>query len=127
MQVLPQRVEQRRKNNQYYKSHLSDIEGIRFQSEPSPDFQSNYWLTCIVVEPEITGYTREDLRLAMEASNIETRPLWKPMQLQPVFADAPFYGDGTSEALFDKGLCLPSGSALSQEDIERVIDIFHTL
>ncbi|KAA6337835.1 putative pyridoxal phosphate-dependent aminotransferase EpsN [termite gut metagenome] len=123
MQVLPQRVEQRRKNNQYYKSHLPDIEGIRFQLEPSPDFQSNYWLTCIVVEPEITGYTREDLRLAMEASNIETRPLWKPMHLQPVFADAPFYGDGTSEALFDKGLCLPSGSALSQEDIERVIEV----
>jgi hypothetical protein len=75
-----------------------------------PLFNSNMWLTCIVVDPANAGFTREELRLAMEQENIETRPLWKPMHLQPVFADAPFYGDasGVSESLFDRGLCLPS-------------------
>jgi dTDP-4-amino-4,6-dideoxygalactose transaminase len=78
-------------------------------------------LTCILVDPKQTGgLTREDIRLALETKNIETRPLWKPMHLQPVFKDAPFYGNGTSERLFDIGLCLPSGPTLTDKDIERV-------
>jgi len=82
MMVLPERVEQRRKNNQYYREHLSDVEGITFHTEPSPDFFSNYWLTSIIVDPEKTkGVTREDLRLALDKANIESRPLWKPMQI----------------------------------------------
>jgi len=122
MTVLPQRVEQRRKNNAYYRKHLSNIPGIAFQTEPNADFYSNYWLTSILVDPEKTnGVTREDLRLALEAANIESRPLWKPMHLQPVFADCPYYGDGTSEELFDKGLCLPSGSILTEEELEKVV------
>ena len=124
MLVLPQRVEQRRKNNQFYREHLSDIPGITFQTEPSHDFYSNYWLTTVVINPEKTGgITREDLRLALEKANIESRPLWKPMHLQPVFDDYPFFGDGTSEHLFNKGLCLPSGSSLTKGDLQKTVDI----
>jgi dTDP-4-amino-4,6-dideoxygalactose transaminase len=123
MEVLPERVEQRRKNNRFYREHLSGIEGITFQTEPSPDFFSNYWLTSIVIDSEKTGgVTRENLRLALEAANIESRPLWKPMHLQPVFADCPYYGDGTSERLFENGLCLPSGSILTEKDLECVVN-----
>ena len=124
MLVLPQRIEQRRKHNEFYRKELSGIEGVTFQTEPSNDYYSNYWLTCIIVDPKKTnGVTREDLRIAMNKANIETRPLWKPMHLQPVFADCPYYGDGTSEELFNKGLCLPSGSILTEKDIVRVINV----
>jgi dTDP-4-amino-4,6-dideoxygalactose transaminase len=124
MQVLPDRVEQRRKNNQFYRKHLAEMDGITFQTEPTPDFYSNYWLTAITVDPEKTGgVTREDLRLALEKANIESRPLWKPMHLQPVFNDYPYYGEGISDGLFDKGLCLPSGSLLTEEDLNRVVEI----
>ena len=124
MEVLPQRVEQRRKNNQYYRKHLSNIEGITFQTEPSTDFFSNYWLTSIIIDPEKTkGVTREDVRLALEKANIESRPLWKPMHLQPVFSSCPYYGKKVSETLFNNGLCLPSGSSLTENDLERVVDI----
>jgi dTDP-4-amino-4,6-dideoxygalactose transaminase len=122
-EVLPQRVEQRRKNNQFYREHLSDIKGITFHTEPSPDFFSNYWLTAVIIDPAKTGgVSREDLRLALEAANIESRPLWKPMHLQPVFAGCPHYGDGTSERLFENGLCLPSGSILTETNLSRVAE-----
>jgi len=125
--VLPQRVEQRRKINQYYREHLSNIEGITFQTEPSTDFFSNYWLTCILIDPEKTnGITREDVRLALEKADIESRPLWKPMHLQPVFNSCPYYGGKVSETLFDRGLCLPSGSSLTEDDLERVVEVLHT-
>jgi len=124
MEVLPSRIEQRRKNNQFYRKNLSDIQGITFQTEPNSDFFSNYWLTSIVVNPEKTGgVTRENLRLALELENIEARPLWKPMHLQPVFADCPFYGDGTSEKLFENGLCIPSGSILTENDLNKVVEV----
>jgi len=124
MEVLPQRVEQRRKNNQFYRKHLSGIEGITFHTEPSTDFFSNYWLTCIVINPEKTnGITREDVRLALEKANIESRPLWKPMHLQPVFSDCPCYGEKVSETLFGHGLCLPSGSSLTENDLHRVVNV----
>jgi dTDP-4-amino-4,6-dideoxygalactose transaminase len=127
MQVLPDRIEQRRKNNQFYRNHLSGIEGITFQTEPSPDFYSNYWLSTIIIEPEKTGgITREDLRLALEEANIESRPLWKPMHLQPVFGDYPYYGEGISDCLFEKGLCLPSGSCLTKKELERVVETILT-
>jgi dTDP-4-amino-4,6-dideoxygalactose transaminase len=123
MEVLPQRIEQRRQNNRFYRERLSDIPGISFQTEPSPDFFSNYWLTAIAVDPATTGgVTREDLRMALEAANIESRPLWKPMHLQPVFAGCPYYGDGTSERLFADGLCLPSGTAMTEDDLSRIVE-----
>jgi len=127
MKVLPQRIEQRRKNNQFYRKHLSSIEGITFQTEPSADFFSNYWLTSIVIDPEKTGgITREDIRLALEKANIESRPLWKPMHLQPVFSSCPYYGEKVSETLFNNGLCLPSGSSLTENELERVIETIHS-
>lgn len=129
MLVLQEHVEARRNINMKYRKLLAGIQGISFQSNPSSDFDSNMWLTCIVVDPAEAGFTREKLRLAMEEANIETRPLWKPMHLQPVFADAPYYGNEAkvSERLFDKGLCLPSHPNLTEEDLQRVVDVIKGL
>lgn len=124
MLVLSERVKQRRANNEIYRKQFSDLKSISFQSEPTNDFFSNYWLTSILIDPvKSSGKTREDVRLALEADNIESRPLWKPMHMQPVFKDCPFYGDGTSEYLFEQGLCLPSGSNLSENDLKRVSNV----
>ncbi len=127
MFVLNEHIQKRRANNIFYKELLNGLSGISFLENPSPDFESNQWLTCILVDPDKSGFTREDLRLKMDSENIETRPLWKPMHLQPVFADCPFYGDGTSERLFEIGLCLPSGPTLTKEDIERVAAVVKSL
>lgn len=121
MEVLTDRVNRRREINQFYRDAFKDVEGISFLSEPTSDYFSNFWLTTIIVDN--ADYTREDIRLALEADNIESRPLWKPMHLQPVFKGAPFYGEGVSERLFDKGLCLPSGSNLTKQDLQRVVTI----
>lgn len=120
MEVLNDRVEARRKMHDFYVEIFNDINGIEVFSEPTADYFSNHWLSAIVVNPEITGKNREDLRLAFLEDNIESRPLWKPMHLQPVFADAPYYGTDISENLFNDGLCLPSGSNLTDEDRERI-------
>ena len=93
----------------------------------APWGKSTRWLTCLTIDPKIAGTDRERVRLALEAADIECRPLWKPMHLQPVFAEAPFYGAGVAEELFDQGLCLPSGSNLTQEDLERVVRIIQSL
>jgi dTDP-4-amino-4,6-dideoxygalactose transaminase len=123
MEVLENRVARRREINQMYREAFRGIDGIALPANPGKDFQSNYWLSTILVDPARTGgVTREDIRLACDAANIETRPLWKPMHLQPVFASAPFHGDGTSESLFNDGLCLPSGSSLTNEEITRVVE-----
>ncbi len=120
MYVLEDHIARRREINQLYRTLLQDVPGIAFHTNPNEDFDSNYWLTCIVVNADEAGFTREELRLRMEQENIETRPLWKPMHLQPVFADCPYYGDNTEGRLFDDGLCLPSGPTLTDKDIERV-------
>jgi len=122
MTVLQKHVERRRAIQKIYSRALTGYKGIQLLENPSPDYNSNHWLTCILVDPALAGFSREDLRLKMEAENIETRPLWKPMHLQPVFAGTPFYGNGTSEKLFEQGLCLPSGSSLTDEDVQRVIE-----
>ena len=95
------------------------LPGVRFLQEPANSF-SNRWLTTILVDPVKIQGAREHIRLSLERENIDSRPLWKPMHLQPVFHDCPFYGNGTSEKLFEIGLCLPSGSNLSVEDIDAV-------
>ncbi len=118
MEVLQDRVEARRTNFQYYKEYLSRLEGIEFLEEPAGMY-SNRWLSCILTP---SYDTRERLRLALEAENIESRPLWKPMHLQPVFEGCQSFTDGTSEDLFDRGLCLPSGSNLERSDLDRVIE-----
>lgn len=121
MKVIDKRVEQRRANYEFYYNELSQFDGITFLQEPEGHF-SNRWLTTILVDPKKTnGITREDIRLNLEKENIESRPLWKPMHLQPIFKDAPNYSNGTSEKLFEHGLCLPSGSNLTQNDLERII------
>ena len=121
MFVLDEHVARRREIHDLYVKLLAGVKGVKVMCQPEGEgFNSNYWLTCITVEPEEAGFTREDVRLALDADNIESRPLWKPMHLQPVFKDAPFYGNGTSERLFEIGLCLPSGTTLTDEDIERV-------
>lgn len=121
MTVLEAHIGRRRAIHALYTELLKDMEGVTVLQNPSSDFASNYWLTCILVDPVKAGFSREDIRLHLEKENIETRPLWKPMHLQPVFANAPFYGDGTSERLFEVGLCLPSGPTLADEDVESVV------
>jgi len=121
LKVLENRISVRRENNQFYRKFFSDFDFISFQNEPSGHF-SNYWLSTIIIGQNKLGVTSESLRLCMEAENIETRPLWKPMHMQPVFAGYPVYQNGVSERLFQKGLCLPSGSNLTADEKERIID-----
>lgn len=123
LRVLAQRVAQKRALFERYQSLLGDLPGVTFQPEPQGCF-SNRWLTCLTIDPQKSGgVTREDVRLAFSAENIDCRPLWKPMHLQPVFQGCPYYGDGTSDRLFDQGLCLPSGTAMTDSDLERVVDV----
>ncbi len=121
MEVLSQRVEQRRKVNAWYRELLENLKGITFHNEPTKNYYSNYWLTSIIVNPKETGgVTNKDIRLALEKENIESRPLWKPMHLQPIFSKYPFYSTGVSKLLFAKGLCLPSGSNMTEKDMQRI-------
>ena len=119
--VLEERVCTRRAIFDYYMKELGDLPGVQFM--PEANFgKSNRWLTCLTVDPIKFGATHDDIRLALEAENIESRPLWKPLHLQPVFKDCPYYGSNVSESLFNKGLCLPSGSNLTIEEQERIIN-----
>ena len=119
LEVIEERVTARRINFLKYKEIFKTVPGISFQPEIKGNY-SNRWLTCIVVDPDRAGFSRERLRLNFEKENIESRPLWKPMHLQPVFKSAPYYGSNTCSSLFDNGLCLPSGSNLSEGDWERI-------
>ncbi|MFK7030562.1 DegT/DnrJ/EryC1/StrS family aminotransferase [Flavobacterium oreochromis] len=118
MLVLEEYIELRRRINQFYKAFFINISDVTILSEPSSDYYSNYWLTTIVLK---SYDEREKLRLAFEKANIETRPLWKPMHLQPVFKSCSYYGERTSEDLFERGLCLPSGSNLTETEKERIL------
>jgi dTDP-4-amino-4,6-dideoxygalactose transaminase len=122
LRVLEERVTQRRANYEFYRETLGDLPGIAFMPE-HPRARSTRWLTCITVEPTEFDATREDIRLAMEAENIESRPVWKPMHLQPVFSGCRVRGGEVAEQIFEQGLCLPSGSNLAEEDRLRVADI----
>lgn len=121
MEVLEKHIRLRRKMHEFYVQLFTKYQGISVFNEPSPDYFSNHWLTSIIVDPGQTGgKTREDLRLKLESDNIESRPLWKPMHLQPVFEGCPYYGSNIAENLFNNGLCLPSGSNLDDYDRERI-------
>jgi dTDP-4-amino-4,6-dideoxygalactose transaminase len=128
MEILDQHVALRRNMHDFYVSYFKDIEGVTVFEEPNSDFYSNHWLSAILIDPSKTkGKTREDLRIALEQKNIECRPLWKPMHLQPIFENCPYYGGKIAENLFEYGLCLPSGSNLQKEDRERIqreFDVF---
>lgn len=122
MEVIDLRVSQRRANFEFYKNTLGKINGIQLLEEPQ-GFHSNRWLTCVTFDLSLFGTEIHDkVRTELDKLNIETRPLWKPMHLQPVFADCPAYTNGVSETLFNQGLCLPSGSNLTQIDLERVVE-----
>jgi dTDP-4-amino-4,6-dideoxygalactose transaminase len=121
MEVLDERVAQRRTNNQRYRDFFVGVDGVTFQTEPNSDYFSNYWLTAILIDPALSGgISREDVRLALEAVSIESRPLWKPMHMQPVYEGTKFFGTGVCEKLFEQGLCLPSGSNLTEEEFDRI-------
>jgi len=127
MEVLNKRIEQRRAVYNWYKEQFKDIKGVSFAEELNGDF-CNRWLTAILIDPTSTnGITRETLRLALDAENIESRPLWKPMHLQPIFKDCPYYGEGVSDKLFQNGLCLPSGSNLTEEELQRISAVIKTV
>ena len=121
MEVLDAHIALRRDMNEFYKEYFKDIEGVKVFSEPTEDFYSNHWLSAIVINPaNCGGKTSTDLREFLDTHNIESRPLWKPMHLQPVFEDAPYYGTKVAEELFENGLCMPSGSNLNDSDRNRI-------
>ena len=123
MEVLDKHVLLRRKMNEFYYNYFKNIDGVTLFSEPSQDYYSNHWLTAIVLSPEkLNGKTREDLRLALAQANIESRPLWKPMHLQPIFEKYPYYGNQVAENLFEFGLCLPSGSNCTAHEKARILE-----
>ena len=121
MEVLDEHVALRRQMHDFYVEVFASIEGVEVFSTPNHDYFANYWLSAITIDENKTkGITRETLRLALEAENIESRPLWKPMHLQPIFFKYPYYGKKVAENLFENGLCLPSGSNLSDDDRNRI-------
>lgn len=121
MDVLANHVARRQEIHDIYNSGLSNIEGLTILNNPNSDYQSNFWLTTILISPKM-GKTPDEIRIALDKENIETRLLWRPMHMQPIYQDAPYYGGTVAETLFNQGLCLPSGSSLTDEDIHRVID-----
>ena len=127
MEVLDAHVALRRKAHTFYSDYFAAIDGVTVLKEPTADWFSNHWLSAIVIDEKKVGKSREDLRLAFEKENIESRPLWKPMHLQPVFKKYPYYGKEVSSRLFEQGLCLPSGSNLTDDNylrLESVLDRF---
>lgn len=128
MEVLDKHIQLRREMHAFYYELFKEIEGITLFTEPNSDYFSNHWLSAITVNSEVlNGITSEQLRLRFETENIESRPLWKPMHLQPVFEGVPYYGGNVAENLFLNGLCLPSGSNLSDSDRERIAAVINSI
>lgn len=125
MEVLDTHVGLRREMNQFYREIFKKKAGISVFYEPDENRHSNHWLSCILVDDETTGFSVEEIRLKMGENNIECRPLWKPMHLQPIFKEAPFYGENVSEKLFKTGLCMPSGSNLKRQEIVKISHVLH--
>lgn len=123
MEVLQERVNKRRDNHEFYKELFSSIDAVDVFSEINSDFYSNHWLSSITINPTYTKTTNHELMTAFAEENIETRPLWKPMHLQPIFKDCPYYGENVAEDLFNRGLCLPSGSNITNDDKKRINDV----
>jgi dTDP-4-amino-4,6-dideoxygalactose transaminase len=122
LRVLYERVETKRRIYNFYSECLADLPGIEFMPD-APWGRSTRWLTCITVNPERFGADRETIRLALEEENIESRPVWKPMHLQPVYKGREVFGGGVSERIFERGLCLPSGTSLTDTDLQRIVDV----
>ena len=120
MEILEKHVNLRREMHEFYDTFFKNVKGITVFKEPNPEYYSNHWLSCIVIDSKALGKNSTALRLALENENIECRPLWKPMHLQPIFEKYPYYGGGIAEQLFENGLCLPSGSNLTSNDKKRI-------
>ncbi len=127
MEVLDDHLKKRREMHQFYLNLFLEIDAITVFTEPNSDYYSNHWLSCILFDSSKTNIKSEDLRLALEKGNIESRPLWKPMHLQPVFRNYAYFGNKISENLFNNGLCLPSSSNLTDNDRERITKVIKTL
>lgn len=121
MDVLEEHVARRREIHSLYAEGLKNLDNIIVFDNPSKDYDSNFWLTTILIDPKC-GITPDEVRIALNEENIETRLLWRPMHMQPIYKDAPYYGEDVCEKLFEQGLCLPSGSSLTDSDIKRVIE-----
>ncbi|KIO54242.1 DegT/DnrJ/EryC1/StrS family aminotransferase [Flavobacterium hibernum] len=127
MKILEQNIKSRRSINNFYREIFHDLKGVTLFEIVNQDYFSNYWLSAILIEPnKITNKNRESLRLAFENANIESRLLWKPMHLQPLFEKYPYYGKNVAEELFEKGLCLPSGSNITMENKNRIKEVINT-
>jgi pyridoxal phosphate-dependent aminotransferase EpsN len=122
LRVLDDRVKRKREISDYYRNALGELPGIDFMPE-APYGRSTRWLTCITIDPRKFGADREAVRLALEAENVESRPVWKPMHLQPVFKGCECIGGEVAEGLFNRGLCLPSGTAMTEEDLARIVEV----
>jgi len=120
MEVLDKHMASRQGVNEFYKNLFKNIKGVSILIEPNANYKSNHWLSCILIDEHTSGITREEVRLQLLANNIESRPLWKPMHMQPIFSKYKFYGNRFSERLFNKGLCLPSGSNLNKSEKDRI-------
>lgn len=120
MEIVYEHIAKRRANHAFYKELFADVEGICVMDNPSENYNSNFWLTTILTDPKVYSCTPNELRESLEAENIETRLLWKPLHRQPVFKDCPYYGGDVAWNTFQRGLCLPSGPLLTQDDLERV-------
>lgn len=120
MTVLDEHVAHHRHVHELYERAFADVDGIELMSNPDNRFNANYWLCTILIDKAVTGVDHEEVRVALDAKGIETRPLWKPMHLQPVFAGNPCYVDGTSEKLFERGLCIPAGPRVTDEDVAYI-------
>lgn len=128
MEVLDEHVALRRQMHDFYVKLFASIEGVKVFVAPNEDYYANYWLSAITIDENQTkGITRETLRLALEAENIESRPLWKPMHLQPIFSNYPYYGSNVAQNLFENGLCLPSGSNLTDNDRKRIAAVIKSV
>ena len=121
MTIIDEHVAHHRHVHALYKEAFANIDGITLKCNPTDDFDSNFWLSTILIDKEVTGVDYEEMRVALDAKGIETRPLWKPMHLQPVFANNPAYVNGVSESLFNQGLCIPSGPYVTDEDVAFIV------
>lgn len=122
MTVLAEHVSHHRHVHQIYMEGFTEIDGITLMNNSSDKFKSNFWLCAVLIDAKKTGLDYEQLRVKLDEMGVETRPLWKPLHLQPVFANVPAYVDGTSERLFNQGLCLPAGPMVTDEDVHYIVD-----
>lgn len=122
LRVLPDRIAARKRAREFYQDRLGQLDGLAFMPI-APYGESNYWLTCITIDPEKFGATNDDLRSAFEQENIEVRPVWKPLHLQPIFSGCDVIGGEVSASIFATGLCLPSGSSLTPDDLDRIVSV----